>query len=63
VRGVRTSVAESGPTQLVVVPTRATRSRLRRSGRATVELTVTFTPVGGTPSTRHARVGLRRQRR
>jgi hypothetical protein len=61
VRGLRTSVAERGPSRLAVVPTKATKSRLRRSGKATVQLAVTFTPAGGTPRTERATVGLRKR--
>jgi hypothetical protein len=61
VRGARTTVNAGGSSSLAIVPTKAAKSRLRRSGKAKVEVTVTYTPTGGTPNALHTTVGLVRR--
>jgi hypothetical protein len=45
------SSATGGPLELTVIPGNRLRKKLRERGKAAVQLTVTFTPTGGTPAT------------
>ena len=54
------AVAAPGSTELTVLPTKAARAALARRLKAKATLKVTFTPFGGSPSSRIVQVKLKR---
>jgi hypothetical protein len=56
----RASVSRAGRVTLTIRPTLAAKLRLRRPA-IKVKLAVTFTPKGGAPRTKHARVSVKRR--
>jgi DNA-binding beta-propeller fold protein YncE len=59
---VTRQVEFAGRTRLIVRPTRATRRKLERTGRALVRVKVTYAPWGGRPRTKARTVELRAER-
>jgi hypothetical protein len=53
-------VAAPGSTELAVFPTKAARAALARRLKLKATLKVTFTPFGGSPSSRIVQVKLKR---
>jgi hypothetical protein len=61
IRHARRRASVAGEVWLPIVPNRATKSRLQRTGRATVEIQVTYTPTtagNAHPATRSTRIAL-----
>ena len=54
------AVAAPGSTELTVLPTKAARAVRARRLKAKATLKVTFTPFGGSPSSRIVQVKLKR---
>ena len=53
------SVAQAGKVTLVIMASKAGKRTLRRKGKMSVPVHVTFRPVGGSPSVQTVRVKLR----
>jgi hypothetical protein len=60
VKAVSLTVAAAGDVQVKLRPTKSTKSILRRFGQANGQVTITFTPTGGTPTSQTLRLRLRR---
>jgi spore coat-associated protein N len=54
------TVQKEGKVVLAIKPTKKTQRELKKTGRAKVTVTITFTPTGGTPHTESKRLTLKR---
>jgi hypothetical protein len=59
VKGIKKPVSAPGEVTLKLKPTKATRERLRRNGKASGKVTVIFTPTGGSSSSQTFKVKLK----
>jgi peptidoglycan/xylan/chitin deacetylase (PgdA/CDA1 family) len=63
IRPVSKFVPQAGPVTLVIVPSKAGMRILKRKGKLKVPVQVTFTPIGGSPTSQTVKVKLRLTRR
>jgi hypothetical protein len=60
---VTMQVAAAGPLSLTLLPTKAAKKRLRKKGKASATVKLSFTPMGGVAGTVTAPVKLRKKRK
>ncbi len=60
---VLSNAVSAGPAQLLIKATGKKKRKLKKTGKAKLNIAITYTPTGGDPSTQSATVKLRKRRR